>query len=74
VVVLYATKIIRVTSKVVRVIVFATMGACAFYLVSLFSVLLGGPNLDGRWSCGGRDFFNTGADCGVNFSHRLVSN
>jgi uncharacterized YccA/Bax inhibitor family protein len=50
---LYATKIIRVTSKVVRAIVFATMGACAFYLVSLFSVLLGGPNLDGSGGLAG---------------------
>jgi uncharacterized YccA/Bax inhibitor family protein len=44
---LYATKIIKVTAKTVRVICYAAMGACAFYLVSLVSIVLGGPNLDG---------------------------
>jgi uncharacterized YccA/Bax inhibitor family protein len=44
---LYATKIIKVSAKMVRVICYATLGACAFYFVSLISIVLGGPNLDG---------------------------
>ena len=37
---LYATRIIKVTAKVTRVILYATMGACAFYtdLVGLYYV------------------------------------
>ena len=44
---LYATRIIKVTAKLTRVIMYATIGAVVFYLISLVSMLLGGPNLDG---------------------------
>lgn len=44
---LYGTGIIKVTAKVTRVIMMATLGALAFYAVSLIAMAFGGPDLDG---------------------------
>ena len=44
---LYGTGVIKVTSKVYRVVGAATLGALAFYGVSLLLMVFGGPNLDG---------------------------
>jgi len=44
---LYGTGVIKVTSKVYRVVGAATLGALAFYGVTLLLAVFGGPNLDG---------------------------
>lgn len=44
---LYGSGLVKVTNKTYRVVLFATMGAMAFYAVSIVSMLFGGPNLDG---------------------------
>lgn len=45
---LYGTGIIKVTDKVRRAITMAVMGAVAFYVISILTVLTGGPNLDAK--------------------------
>jgi uncharacterized YccA/Bax inhibitor family protein len=45
---LYGTGIIKVTDKVRRVIVMATMGAVLFYGITLLMMVFGGPDLDGK--------------------------
>ncbi len=45
---LYGTGIVKVTAKTTRVISMAVMGAFAFYMISLVSSLLGGPNFDAQ--------------------------
>ena len=44
---LYGTGVVKVTSKTYRVVGAATLGALAFYGVSLLMMVFGGPNLDG---------------------------
>jgi uncharacterized YccA/Bax inhibitor family protein len=45
---LYGMGIIKVTDKTRRVIAMAVMGAFVFYAISIVSMLLGGPDLDGK--------------------------
>jgi uncharacterized YccA/Bax inhibitor family protein len=44
---LYGTGIIKVTSRLTKIISMAVLGAMAFYLVSILTMVFGGPDLDG---------------------------